>query len=42
MSHRFYKGTLPRMARVCMDVAAVFTLYDIINGVLDKFFEPPK
>jgi len=31
----FYKGTVPRLARVCMDVAIVMTLYNEIQKLLD-------
>jgi len=34
----FYKGTTPRLARVCLDVAIVFTIYDKIIGILDKMW----
>lgn len=33
----FYKGTLPRMTRVVIDVAIVFVLYEEVLKVLDKF-----
>ena len=33
----FYKGTLPRMSRVVIDVAIVFVLYEEVLKVLDKF-----
>jgi len=36
LSHyRFYKGTTPRLGRVCFDVAIVFTLYEKVMKVLD-------
>ena len=31
----FYKGTTPRLGRVCLDVAIVFTLYEKIMLFLD-------
>lgn len=31
----FYKGTTPRLGRVCLDVAIVFTLYEKIMLLLD-------
>ena len=34
----FYKGTLPRLGRVCADVAIVMSLYEQINKVMDKIF----
>ena len=33
--YRFYKGTLPRLGRVCFDVAFVFTLYEQVMKMLD-------
>jgi solute carrier family 25 citrate transporter 1 len=35
----FYKGTVPRLARVCGDVALVMTLYSKITEMLDVFFK---
>lgn len=32
----FYKGTTPRLGRVCLDVAIVFTLYEHIYHAIDK------
>ena len=32
----FYKGAIPRMARVVLDVALTFTLYENIKIMLDK------
>ncbi|XP_022105121.1 tricarboxylate transport protein, mitochondrial-like [Acanthaster planci] len=32
----FYKGTVPRLSRVCLDVALVFVIYDEIVKVLNK------
>ncbi|XP_066912357.1 tricarboxylate transport protein, mitochondrial-like [Clytia hemisphaerica] len=31
----FYKGTIPRLGRVCFDVAFVFTLYEQVMKLLD-------
>ena len=31
----FYKGTTPRLGRVCADVALVFTLYEHVMRLLD-------
>ena len=31
-----YKGTLPRMSRVVLDVALVFVIYEEVLKVLDK------
>jgi len=36
---RFYKGTLPRLGRVCFDVAFVFTLYEQVMKMLDFVWE---
>ena len=32
----FYKGAIPRMTRVVLDVALTFTLYENIKIMLDK------
>lgn len=32
---RFYKGTVPRLGRVCFDVAFVFTFYENVMKLLD-------
>ncbi|KAL0965737.1 hypothetical protein UPYG_G00285070 [Umbra pygmaea] len=32
----FYKGTVPRLGRVCMDVAIVFIIYEEVVKVLNK------
>ncbi|CAD8134728.1 unnamed protein product [Paramecium pentaurelia] len=37
----FYKGTVPRLGRVVLDVAITFTLYDYIGRVLNLVW-PPK
>jgi len=34
----FYKGTLPRLARVCLDVGIVFMLYAQITDRIHRFF----
>ena len=34
--HRFYKGTVPRLGRVCMDVAIVFIIYEEVVKALNK------
>lgn len=34
----FYFGTVPRLLRVCTDVALVMTLYSKISSLLDKIF----
>ena len=31
-----YKGTLPRMSRVVLDVALVFVIYEEVLKILDK------
>jgi len=40
----FYKGTIPRLWRVCLDVGVVFTLYDQITRLMDQylFFKKAK
>ncbi|KAG9334023.1 hypothetical protein JZ751_009255 [Albula glossodonta] len=35
----FYKGTIPRMGRVCLDVAIVFIIYEEVVKVLNKFWK---
>ena len=35
---RFYKGTVPRLGRVCFDVAFVFTIYEQVMKLLDKIW----
>lgn len=32
----FYKGTIPRLSRVCLDVAITFMLYETIIDVFNK------
>lgn len=34
----FYKGSVPRLCRVCLDVAITFTLYDTIMEQFNKFW----
>lgn len=34
----FYKGTVPRLGRVVLDTAIVFTIYENVIKVLDKLF----
>jgi len=34
----FYKGTIPRLGRVCLDVGMVFMLYDQITQQIHRFF----
>jgi hypothetical protein len=36
---RFYKGTVPRLGRVCMDVAIVFIIYEEVVKVLNKVWK---
>ncbi|XP_072326096.1 tricarboxylate transport protein, mitochondrial-like [Scyliorhinus torazame] len=33
----FYKGTVPRLARVCLDVAIVFVIYEEVVKLLNRF-----
>ncbi|VDN31364.1 unnamed protein product [Gongylonema pulchrum] len=35
----FYKGTVPRLCRVCLDVAITFTLYDSIMEYFNKIWK---
>ncbi|XP_014162662.1 tricarboxylate transport protein, mitochondrial [Geospiza fortis] len=35
----FYKGTVPRLGRVCLDVAIVFIIYDEVVKFLDKVWK---
>ena len=32
----FYKGTIPRMSRVCLDVAITFMIYDTFMEYFNK------
>jgi len=34
----FYKGTTPRLVRVCLDVALTFTLYEAISNFLNRIW----
>jgi len=34
----FYKGTTPRLGRVCLDVGLVFTIYEQISSLLNKIW----
>lgn len=36
---RFYKGTVPRLGRVCLDVAIVFIIYDEVVKFLNKVWK---
>lgn len=36
LHHRFYKGTVPRLGRVCLDVAIVFVLYEEVVKLLNN------
>lgn len=36
---RFYKGTVPRLGRVCLDVAIVFIIYDEVVKLLNKVWK---
>lgn len=36
LRHRFYKGTVPRLGRVCLDVAIVFVLYEEVVKLLNN------
>ncbi|XP_064401377.1 tricarboxylate transport protein, mitochondrial-like [Halichondria panicea] len=38
----FYKGTTPRLGRVCFDVAIVFTLYENVMKLLDWAYPTPN
>nr|XP_044988915.1 tricarboxylate transport protein, mitochondrial [Jaculus jaculus] len=35
----FYKGTIPRLGRVCLDVAIVFVIYDEVVKILNKVWK---
>uniref|UniRef100_A0A8D1GNW7 Tricarboxylate transport protein, mitochondrial n=1 Tax=Sus scrofa TaxID=9823 RepID=A0A8D1GNW7_PIG len=35
----FYKGTIPRLGRVCLDVAIVFIIYDEVVKLLNKVWK---
>ncbi|CAG2216603.1 CTP [Mytilus edulis] len=34
----FYKGTVPRLSRVCLDVAITFMIYDSLKAAIDKIW----
>lgn len=34
----FYKGTVPRLGRVCLDVAITFMIYDSFMELFNKFW----
>lgn len=34
----FYKGTVPRLGRVCLDVAITFMIYDSFMEVFNKIW----
>lgn len=38
----FYKGTVPRLSRVCLDVAITFMIYDSLKAFIDKMFPNTK
>lgn len=38
----FYKGTVPRLSRVVLDVAITFTLYDYISDTINKYWPDKK
>uniref|UniRef100_F1L9C5 Citrate transport protein n=1 Tax=Ascaris suum TaxID=6253 RepID=F1L9C5_ASCSU len=35
----FYKGTVPRLSRVCLDVAITFTIYDSLMEFINKYWK---
>lgn len=35
----FYKGTVPRLSRVCLDVAITFMIYDSFMELFNKFWK---
>ncbi|EYB95467.1 hypothetical protein Y032_0159g3279 [Ancylostoma ceylanicum] len=37
----FYKGTVPRLSRVVIDVAITFMIYDSIIDLLNKYWRKP-
>lgn len=39
---RFYKGTVPRLSRVCLDVAITFMIYDSIMEFLNTHWKKPS
>lgn len=36
---RFYKGTVPRLGRVCLDVAIVFVIYEEVVKALNMVWK---
>lgn len=36
---RFYKGTIPRLGRVCLDVALVFVIYEEVVKILNRVWQ---
>ena len=38
----FYKGTVPRLSRVCLDVAITFMIYDSIMEVINVYWPNEK
>lgn len=36
---RFYKGTVPRLSRVCLDVAITFMIYDSVMEVFNRMWK---
>lgn len=36
---RFYKGTVPRLGRVCLDVAIVFVIYEEVVKLLNNVWK---
>ena len=38
---RFYKGTVPRLSRVCADVAITFMIYDYFMEVFNRIWKTP-
>ena len=37
--YRFYKGTVPRLGRVCLDVAIVFVIYEEVVKLLNNMWK---
>ena len=37
--YRFYKGTVPRLGRVCLDVAIVFVIYEEVVKLLNNVWK---
>lgn len=35
----FYKGTVPRLGRVCLDVAITFVIYDSLMEAIDTVWK---